>query len=506
MPHSQKLVTVACLVLLSSMTAYSQSIPITGADVPILRTLDSAMVRLMEEFDLPGGQLAVSKDGRLVYDRGFGWADTSVKASVNPTTLFRIASCSKPITAVAVLALVEEGKLSLDARVVDVLSELQPIPGRQRMPSWDSITVRHLLYHAGGWDRDVAGDVQYLYYRAAARALGVEEPAGARDIVRFMLDKPLQFRPGSRIAYSNFGYNVLGRVIEAASGQSYEDAVRQRIWEVVGTSRPRIGGTRLSERFENEAVYYVGPMFEPVYSLFCDEENRVPLSYGGDFVTAALDAHGGWVCSASDMVRFMTSLDTSTRRPHILAPQTIRTMEERSGIPGYNDGPSYQATGWVCLDSGSTWTHSGALYGTSSSMWRLGSSGITYAWVCNGIAMDRLASMYRAIDSTVRSILEGVEGANWPQHDFFSTVKVVDENNEPTSLRVSPNPSTTLVTVQLPANVSLPSTLLVVSATGEQSEYVVPSHTSSIDVSGLPSGSYTVSLRNGPSTLIVIRR
>ncbi|HCN05905.1 MAG TPA: hypothetical protein DIS79_09810 [Bacteroidetes bacterium] len=71
---------------------------------------------------------------------------------------------------------------------------------------------------------------------------------------------------------------------------------------------------------------------------------------------------------------------------------------------------------------------------------------------------------------------------------------------------ISPNPSTTLVTVELPANVSLPSTLLVVSATGEQSEYVVPSHTSSIDVSGLPSGSYTVSLRNGPSTLIVIRR
>ena len=163
---------------------------------------------------MPGLALAVTDYGRLVYARGYGYADVATGEKVTPKSLFRIASISKPITAVAILQLVEQGKLGLDDRVFEVLdyhSEIAQIgdfDDRQR-----KITIRHLLEHRGGWDRGISFDAMFQSVRFA-NELDVPAPANPEIVIRAMLRKKLDFEPGYRYAYSNYGYCLLGRVIE----------------------------------------------------------------------------------------------------------------------------------------------------------------------------------------------------------------------------------------------------------------------------------------------------
>lgn len=488
-----------------SLSASAQTFPVSGSDVPSLRQLDSAMIELMREYDLPGGQLAVAKDGRLVYDRGFGYADTATKEVVQPSSVFRIASSSKPVTMAAIHLLIDRGQLDLHARMTDVWGNLTPVPGESLHPSLDSVTVRMLLRHMGGWDSRSTGDIQYLYYREAAQALDVPEPADGPALVRFLMSRPTQFKPGTGVVYSNFGYNVLGRIIEAVSGKAYEDFVREEIWAKTGTTVPRIGGTRQSDRLPNEVTYYTPPEQGTVYSIFCDEKAKVSMAYGGDFVVRTADAHGGWVCSASDMVRFLTSLDTATSRPHLVSGTQIREIEQRPGIPSFDTKPVYQGSGFLCSDDGSTWNHAGALSGTSSSMWRVGTSGVSYAWVFNSLPVTRMNEFYPRVDSILRSILEGVQGANWPQHDFFSTVRVTD-NTDRTDFRVLPNPTSSSLEIYLPNDLTLPSTVFFTSTEGKQYMFSVSEPISTISTSQIPAGSYVVSLDQGPSIIVVVAK
>ena len=124
------------------------------AAVPGMESYDRIIARIMHDFDIPGAAVAVVRHGRLVYARGFGMADREAGTPVQPDSLFRIASVSKPITAVAVLKLVEDGLLDLDARVFpDLLTRM------------NRITVRDLLRHGGGFDGDISGTVELMISR-----------------------------------------------------------------------------------------------------------------------------------------------------------------------------------------------------------------------------------------------------------------------------------------------------------------------------------------------------
>ena len=173
--------------------------------------------------------MAIVKNGRLVYARGFGYADIDRKEPVKPTSLFRIASVSKTITAVAILKLVEQRKLEPDVRVFDLLKlEDKVTKGATVDKRWKQITVSHLLRHQGGWNRAKSGDpidvgLDVLSFNRAAPPLTTDH------LIRYMLGRPLDFDPGTQYAYSNFGYCLLGRVVEAASGRPYEDYVREEV-------------------------------------------------------------------------------------------------------------------------------------------------------------------------------------------------------------------------------------------------------------------------------------
>ena len=114
------------------------------------------MTQIMARHGIPGGSLAIAKDGKLVYAKGFGWADLKTGTPVKPQTTFGLASLSKPITALSTLLLVERGQLELGDPALFYLRHISPPKGVPIDPRLKNITIRHLLNHTGGWDRNVS--------------------------------------------------------------------------------------------------------------------------------------------------------------------------------------------------------------------------------------------------------------------------------------------------------------------------------------------------------------
>ena len=141
-----------------------------GVTVPEMSGFDGLMSQLLEKWRIPGGALAIAMDGRLVLARGYGWANVEEQELVQPDSLFRLASISKPVTAVAVLKLVDEGSLDLDGQVFPLLEDLKPPPDARKDPRLGDVTTVQLLQHSGGWDRQLRnrGSV-YAWARALFR-------------------------------------------------------------------------------------------------------------------------------------------------------------------------------------------------------------------------------------------------------------------------------------------------------------------------------------------------
>jgi N-acyl-D-amino-acid deacylase len=304
-------------------------IPITGKSVPEMASYDQIIPAFMSKYDAHGGAVAVVKDGRLVFARGYGYADTESGAAVQPNSLFRIASLSKQITAVTILKLVEDGRLSLDDKAFSIL-DLKPPSGMQVQDQRIfSITIRELLEHSGSWDRDKTFDPMFEPFRIA-QALGVQSPPTKEQIIQYMLTQPLQFSPGTQYVYSNFGYLVLGRLIEKVTGQPYEDYVRANVLAPMGITDMRIGHTLLSGALQNEVHYYDYPN-APTVQLVFNPNVQVPSPYGG-FYLEDMDSHGGWIASAIDIVRFAASVD-GAKPPPYLNSTSIQIMTARPPPP-----------------------------------------------------------------------------------------------------------------------------------------------------------------------------
>lgn len=409
----------------------------TGPSAHELDHIDETITGLMDAADIPGGSAAVVKNGALVHARGYGHADVETREPVQPDSLFRIASLSKPITATAVLRLVEAGRLAIDDTVSAVLSELIDAT-RQLDPRLDRVTVRHLLEHSGGWDTgsfvhdvephwDPVENPDYI-----ATAHGENSPAGPESIARYILGQPLHFDPGTRFSYSNAGYILLGRIIESVSGQPYEQFVRDDLLDEMHISRMQIGSTRAEELVADEVRYYDHDHAQTVESVF-PGDGLVDGPYG-DFSIEAMDASGGWVGSSIDLVRFGTRVIGSNNGPPPVTAETLTTMTRRPNLPRWQSpGSYYYAGGWfispiwnevprsrlrLAAPFGSvmhTWWHDGQLPGTFSYLVRIGYANIVCSVVFNSRPWDLgFGSTVRRI---VRHTLESTK--RWPNHDLF---------------------------------------------------------------------------------------
>lgn len=411
---------VLCTCCLASVL--HAALPETGVEDPNLASFDRLMREFMAENQVPGAELAVARHEKLVYARGFGLADTATRAPVEPTSLFRIASITKPFTAVAILQLIEKGKLKLNERPFQTLGLVPYLePGAHVDNRIYRITVEELLHHRGGFDRDKSFDPMFDSVHIA-RALHMQPPANQQAIIRFMMGRPLDFEPGTREAYSNFGYCVLGRVIERVSGQRYDQYVRDHVLAPIRIDDMRLGHTLLNERFPSEVHYYDlqnrtgGSVFPPMIG------KQMPLPYGA-WDIEAMDSHGGWLASAVDLVRFGSSLNNRSNCP-ILHASSIETLFSRPRLgadekPPKPDDPFY-ACGWEVRPVGkgrvNTW-HNGALDGTSTLLVRR-FDGLTWAVVFNTRSNPQGKDLSGLIDGKLHKAADEVK--KWPERDLFA--------------------------------------------------------------------------------------
>jgi len=322
----------------------------------------------MGKYHAPGLSVAVARHGEMVYQQGFGYADKTTGEPVTSASLFRIASISKPITATAIFSLIEKGRLGLNDLIFGAEGILKFDYGQTYPERVGKITLHHLLTHtAGGWDNST-GPVDPMFYRPELNH---------RELVTWTLrELPLAHEPGTHYAYSNFGFCLLGRVIEKVTGQPYAGYVQSAVLGKCGITDMRIGGNTLAQRAANEVTYYGQPGSDPG-----------PY----DMNVTRMDAHGGWIATPGDLVQFARHVDGFTTTPNILAADTIKTMTTATA-----QNPNY-ACGW-CVNRVPNWWHSGSLPGTLSIMVRT-ASGLCWAAITNTRAegLDLDAMMWRMV-------------------------------------------------------------------------------------------------------------
>jgi N-acyl-D-amino-acid deacylase len=393
------------------------SVAFGSSKVSIVEAFDREMENYMKPREIPGGALAVVKDRRLVYVRGYGWADREKQEAARPDSLFRIASISKPFTAAAIVRLVAEGRISMDTPAFHVL-EMQAAPGGDARLS--KITVRHLLHHTGGWDRDKSGDPMFMS-KKIANAMNAPEPARQDAIIRYMLRQSLDFEPGQRFAYSNFGYCVLGRIIEKVTGREYAAYLRDNILAPIGIERMRLGVSLEAGRAPGEVKYYMRPA-ETAASVFSGETGRVSVPYGG-FCLEAMDSHGGWLASAVDLARFAAAMDDPDKESWL--PHTARKLLYEPPAPPVGrkaDGSleaAYYGCGWDVRPIGkagkANYWHNGSLPGTFTLLVRRW-DGLSWAALFNQRSTDGKPPD-GAIDGALHRAADSV--AEWPAHNLF---------------------------------------------------------------------------------------
>ncbi len=289
----------------------------------VLDSIDSLMRRFVRDAGVSAGQLAVLRGGVGIFSRVYADAPPTGYGAVTPQTLFRLASCSKMFTCAAIDTLHRHGKIDLNARVFPLLGIHAPaLAGDRPDPHIDEITVQHLVDHAGGWNVhkpiQIPGGpyIEAVHWdpmfrmRQVAIDLGLAVPPTKMQLARYMYGKPLQFVPGTQDyksthgnSYSNFGYVLLGMVVEALTGGRYIDYVRDGLdgkgaWPSVLVS-PMMSG----EKNPLEVWYD-----EPAVGLSALEpQSNIQLPFtqgGGGFITELADSAAGLMTSAETLARF----------------------------------------------------------------------------------------------------------------------------------------------------------------------------------------------------------
>ncbi|MET7382331.1 serine hydrolase domain-containing protein [Streptomyces sp. NPDC005526] len=310
-----------------------------GLDAKALDRLDGYLAHLVDAGRLPGFLVSVARGGRIAHLTTYGLRDVAAGLPVGTDTVWRIYSMTKPVTAVAVLMLVEEGRLSLD----DPLERHLPVFAGPRVyesgsgddvrtrPAAGPIRIRHLLTHTAG--------LTFAFYHshpvdALYRAAGLESsvPAGA-DLTRTMevyASLPLQFDPGTQWNYS-VASNVLGRVVEVASGQPLDTFFAERIFRPLGMTD---AGFCVNDEQAGRLAELYGQTddggIEPITGL--------PLHGRPRFLSGS----GGLVASAHDVHRFMELLRRRGELDgtRLLSPGTVDLMTSNH-LPGNADLRSF---------------------------------------------------------------------------------------------------------------------------------------------------------------------
>ena len=344
-------------------TAYGNEVIFQTAG-PFLQ-LDNIIKNKMGQYNIPGISLAIVKNEKLVYLQSYGFADKEANQVASNNNLYRIASISKPLTAIAILKLVQDGHLTLDQKIFGLGGILgndygTPPSGSNK----DAITVRHMLDHKSGWTNS-PNDLMFTNISSTQTQL----------ITELLTKRPLTYIPGTTYYYLNIGYCVLGRVIEKVTKKTYEDYVKS-ILSPLSITEMKVGGNTLSDRFPGEVKYYQNE-FSP-YNMNVKR----------------MDAHGGWIASAKDLARFIVRIDQSNAVPDIIPSALLNQF-----YFGYTN-----------------WAHYGSLPGTSSILNRLNDQ-FSFVVLANTRTESNPNLILNDLNAAVSEQI--IKRTSWPTYDLF---------------------------------------------------------------------------------------
>ena len=368
------------------------------------RKLDIQIDHFMREWQIKGASLAVMKDEKLIYSKGYGWADEEAGIRMEPSHILRIASLSKLITAAGVMKLVEDSLISLDSRVFGE-GGLLPFPseGEIKDSRVKQITVEHLLRHKGGFTLR-AGDPMFNTTLMSSR-LKIDTIPNNDSIIKYCASGKLGFAPGNGTRYSNLGYVILSRIIEEVTGMEYENYIKDVLLKPAGITDMHIANNLYEEKLQNEVRYYE-PSNEPLVEAYDGSRRMVKKCYGGNNIRA-LQGAGAWVASPSEILLFVASIDGKNGVRDILSSESIYTMTHST--------PQALPIGWAKINSSGEWSRTGTLSG-SSALLKYQKNGISWILVTNTSSWKG-ARFPIQIDHLIKKGLNRIP--KWPDRNLF---------------------------------------------------------------------------------------
>ena len=387
--------------------------------------IDAVMHQYVQAENLRGAALAIARGGRLVYAKGYTFAEPGYP-DLAPQTPFRQASCSKTFAAVAMVRLVQDRpSVTLDTRVQDVLHLKQPDGSAPLDARWADITIRHLLESDSGID-------QGLMYAsaAAAQAFGAPLPATHAQLLSFATTKKLTGRPGDphNSVYGNFDYLLLGEVIAKLHGSgSFVQALKELVLAPLHQTHTHGSRSRVTDQPAGDARHHM-TVFDPAngWALYPFEVLPSVREPGGKLVPThygALDyemftSAGGLSASVVDMARLGAMFSVIANNP-VLEPTTIsKQLQDAVDATGEfttaSGDPSHGYFGfdWARKDSSGSFTASkGGWLPGQGTVLQVTTGGFTYALAINGNA--------DAGFDWLTPVMAAAEGHAWGDADLF---------------------------------------------------------------------------------------
>lgn len=368
------------------------------------KRFDTSIRTFMRYWGIRGGSFALMRNDSLLYAKGYGYANTEDSTLCDVKNIFRVASVSKLLTAIAIMHLEETGQLSTQDFVFGeegILNDTLFLNYRDKKIK--KITVEHLLRHTSGFSNP-HGDAAFNM-ELVAKFLDKPLPLTMDDMVLYASKNKLRAAPGGRFNYSNLGYIVLSKVIEKVSGMPYETYVKDSILFPIGCYDIHLANNYAEGFRENEVTYYEVKEAEPV-PAFDGTDTLVMKSLGGNDVRGLYGA-GGWVASPVELLKLVAAINKCPVKKDFLTQESIEFMTPY--------GKSSKPAGWAS-SSAKFWLRTGSMSGTSALI-KAERDGYTWVFISNSSSWNGpglARQMNRAITQALRKVKK------WPEADYFA--------------------------------------------------------------------------------------
>lgn len=354
----KKIIAILC-ILISGFSSFGQVNPNEGLERKIDQLFESytAYNRFI-------GNVLISSNNEIIYQKSFGYADFDKKIKNTQESIFGIASLTKSLTAVGIMKLVEEGKITLDTPLSSYFPDF--IPEYSQL-----ITIQHLLNNSSGMQANI-GRID----DAGNGLMPATNEVTLDSLLDVFKDSQLNFEPGTAYEYNNFGYLLLASIIEKVSGQSYEVYMQQTVFNPAGMENT---SSAWSDKLGQRAYPYFG--------LGMDEIQKFELPYHSSWLKGAADMNS----TTDDLYRFMQALEGGS----LLKPASVNELYSATQEMGVNTMTS--GLGWVIDEKeGEKWVYnSGLLPGYASIMGSLPEKNIKIMILSNATSVNPVTDEFQ---------------------------------------------------------------------------------------------------------------